>query len=52
MTRRSVEEINDFLRSRLPLDDVRVCYHDDPDGCDCRKPKLAMLLAAARDLNI
>jgi D-glycero-D-manno-heptose 1,7-bisphosphate phosphatase len=52
LTRRSVEEINDFLRSRIPLDDVRVCYHDDPDGCDCRKPKPGMLLAAARDLNI
>ncbi len=52
LTRRSVEEINAFLRSRIPLDDVRVCYHDDPDGCDCRKPKPGMLLAAARDLNI
>jgi D-glycero-D-manno-heptose 1,7-bisphosphate phosphatase len=52
LTRRSVEEINDFLRSRIPLDDVRVCYHDDPEGCDCRKPKPGMLLAAVRDLNI
>jgi len=52
LTRRSVEEINAFLRSRIPLDDVRVCYHDDPDDCDCRKPKPGMLLAAARDLNI
>ncbi len=52
LTRRSVEEINDFLRSRIPLDDVRVCYHDDSDDCDCRKPKPGMLLAAARDLDI
>jgi len=52
LERRTVEEINDFLRSRIPFDDVRVCYHDDPDGCDCRKPKPGMLLAAARDLNI
>lgn len=52
VTRRSVEEINDFLRSRIPLDDVRACYHDDPDDCDCRKPKPGMLLAAARDLNL
>src|SRR5438445_4771948 len=50
LTRRAVEEINVFLRSRIPLDDIRVCYHDDPDGCDCRKPKPCMLLAAARDL--
>lgn len=52
LERRTVEEINDFLRSRILLDDVRVCYHDDPDGCDCRKPKPGMLLAAARDFNI
>ncbi len=50
LERRTVEEINNFLRSRIPLDDVRVCYHDDPDGCGCRKP--GMLLSAARDLNI
>jgi D-glycero-D-manno-heptose 1,7-bisphosphate phosphatase len=50
--RRSVEEINAFLRSRIPFDDVRVCYHDDPDDCGCRKPKPGMLLAAAQDLNI
>jgi D-glycero-D-manno-heptose 1,7-bisphosphate phosphatase len=52
LTRQTVEEINDFLRSRIRLDDVRVCYHDDPDGCDCRKPKPGLLLSAARDLNI
>jgi D-glycero-D-manno-heptose 1,7-bisphosphate phosphatase len=52
LTRQTVEEINDFLRNCIQLDDVRVCYHDDSDGCDCRKPKPGMLLAAARDLNI
>jgi len=52
LARRAVEEINDFLRKRIRLDDVRVCYHDDEDGCDCRKPKPGMLLAAARDWGI
>ncbi|PYT52432.1 MAG: HAD family hydrolase [Acidobacteria bacterium] len=52
LTRQTVEEIHGLLRSRIPLDDVRVCYHDDLDGCDCRKPRPGMLLAAARDLNI
>ena len=31
----------------LPLDGIYVCYHDDADGCDCRKPKPGMLLRAA-----
>ncbi len=52
LTRQSVEEINAFLRSRIQLDDFRVCYHDDLDGCDCRKPKPGMLLAAAMDWRI
>jgi D-glycero-D-manno-heptose 1,7-bisphosphate phosphatase len=52
LERRTVEQINNFLRSRISLDDIRVCYHDDLDGCDCRKPRPGMLLAAARDLNI
>jgi D-glycero-D-manno-heptose 1,7-bisphosphate phosphatase len=47
-----VEAINDALKARLPLDDIRVCYHADADGCHCRKPKPGMLLDAARDWNI
>lgn len=52
LNRESVEAINDFLRSQLKLDDVRVCYHDDQAGCDCRKPKPGMLFSAARDWEI
>jgi D-glycero-D-manno-heptose 1,7-bisphosphate phosphatase len=48
----TVEAINTRLAERLPLDDFRVCYHDGSDGCDCRKPKPGMLLAAARDHGI
>lgn len=50
--REVVEAINDALRAQLPLDDIRVCYHADADGCDCRKPKPGMLLDAARVWNI
>jgi D-glycero-D-manno-heptose 1,7-bisphosphate phosphatase len=35
------------MRRQLPLDDVMVCYHDDKDGCACRKPKPGMIIAAA-----
>lgn len=47
-----VEEIHSFLRCRLPLDDIRVCYHDDGDGCSCRKPKPGLILGAARDWQV
>jgi D-glycero-D-manno-heptose 1,7-bisphosphate phosphatase len=42
--RRVVESINAALVARLPLDEVRVCYHDDRDDCACRKPKPGLLL--------
>ena len=38
--------------SQLPLDDLRVCFHDDAEQCLCRKPAPGLLLAAARDHNI
>jgi D-glycero-D-manno-heptose 1,7-bisphosphate phosphatase len=47
LTAGAVEEMHRALRERLPLDDVAVCFHDDADGCDCRKPQPGLLLAAA-----
>lgn len=40
------------IRRELPIDDIRVCYHQDADGCDCRKPKPGRLTAAARDWQV
>lgn len=51
-TRQSVEQINQTLRAELPLDDVLTCYHDDADGCDCRKPKPGSMLRAAHQHGI
>jgi D-glycero-D-manno-heptose 1,7-bisphosphate phosphatase len=45
--REVVEAINNALLKALPLDDLLVCYHDDSDDCDCRKPRPGMLLQAA-----
>jgi len=51
-TRAAVDEINRKLASELPVDDVFVCYHQDSDHCDCRKPKPGMLLDGARKHNV
>ncbi len=50
--RRTVEAINARIQEKVPLDDIRVCYHDDADRCACRKPKPGLLLQAAQDWNI
>ena len=47
-----VDAMHTKLRSKLPIDDIRVCFHTDEDGCGCRKPLPGMLLAAADELGI
>lgn len=51
-TRKAVETIHKALQSQLPLDEFRVCYHDDADGCACRKPAPGMLLDAAKAVDL
>jgi len=47
-----IEQMHDRIRRELPVDDVRICPHDDGDRCHCRKPLPGMLTDAARDLDI
>jgi D-glycero-D-manno-heptose 1,7-bisphosphate phosphatase len=52
-TREMVETINRRLAQALPmLTAFYVCYHDNKDGCDCRKPGPGMLLQAASEHGI
>lgn len=45
--REMVEAINSRIERTFHVDDIKVCYHVDSDGCSCRKPKPGMLLDAA-----
>jgi len=47
-----VEAMHHFISQQLPIDDVRVCYHDNADNCHCRKPLPGMLLDAAQERQI
>jgi D-glycero-D-manno-heptose 1,7-bisphosphate phosphatase len=51
-SRERVEEMNALLKSELPVDEFRVCYHDDKESCACRKPKPGLLLDAAAEHDI
>ena len=53
VTREAVERIHERLRRELPaLDAVFACFHDDEDGCTCRKPRPGLLLDAARSFGV
>jgi D-glycero-D-manno-heptose 1,7-bisphosphate phosphatase len=51
-SRDAVESMNRHLGSTLGIDRFQVCYHDDGDGCHCRKPKPGLLKDAAALLRI
>jgi D-glycero-D-manno-heptose 1,7-bisphosphate phosphatase len=51
-SRAVVESMNERVCRELPVVGALTCYHDGPDGCDCRKPKPGLLLAAARRWGI
>lgn len=51
-TREGVEAIHAVLKKQLPIDEFRVCYHDDADRCNCRKPAPGLLIESARDTKL
>ena len=48
----SVIQMNNFLKNEISLDDIFVCYHDDSDNCNCRKPKPGLLLQAGKKWDV
>jgi D-glycero-D-manno-heptose 1,7-bisphosphate phosphatase len=47
-SRAMVESINAFIQDHTPVNEIFVCYHDNQDQCDCRKPKPGLILQAAK----
>jgi D-glycero-D-manno-heptose 1,7-bisphosphate phosphatase len=43
----AVEAMNAALSATLPIDEFCVCFHDDTEPCNCRKPKPGLLQDAA-----
>jgi D-glycero-D-manno-heptose 1,7-bisphosphate phosphatase len=51
-TRQRVESFNALVLSNLPVREIFVCYHDNMDHCDCRKPKPGLILQAAKKYSL
>jgi D-glycero-D-manno-heptose 1,7-bisphosphate phosphatase len=47
-----VNEMHDRLRSAMPVDAIKSCFHRQSAQCECRKPKPGMLIEAAKELQI
>ncbi len=47
-----VEQIHRGLQQLLPIRKIYMCPHKQTAGCECRKPKPGMLLAAAQEFDI
>jgi D-glycero-D-manno-heptose 1,7-bisphosphate phosphatase len=52
-SRQIVEDINNLIKRELPaIDRIMVCFHDNIDDCNCRKPRPGMLLAGAAEFDV
>ena len=51
-SREKIEQFNNVILSSLPVKEIFVCYHDNTDDCNCRKPKPGLILEAADKYGI
>ncbi|MGZ4408088.1 MAG: D-glycero-alpha-D-manno-heptose-1,7-bisphosphate 7-phosphatase [Gaiellaceae bacterium] len=57
VTREALQAIEERIQRDLALEGCtverfRYCFHNDADGCDCRKPRPGMILALAEELDL
>ena len=47
-----INSLNNYILSELEVDEIKCCFHDDSENCNCRKPKPGMILDAVNQWNI
>jgi D-glycero-D-manno-heptose 1,7-bisphosphate phosphatase len=52
LDQQALDLMHQQLISRLPIEAIELCPHDDRNGCRCRKPKPGMLTAVANRSGI
>jgi D-glycero-D-manno-heptose 1,7-bisphosphate phosphatase len=51
-SKKTVDEIHQYLMNNFPLKEIISCFHDDDDNCECRKPKPGALIGAAKKYKL
>lgn len=52
LTPAELERMHERLRGMVAVDAIYTCWHDEEDGCGCRKPKPGLLFRAAQEWGI
>lgn len=52
VSREQVDLVNEQVRSLLPVDEIKCCFHTEKDHCQCRKPLPGMLLESAKKWDL
>ena len=47
-----VNKMNNYILTKLGVDEIKCCFHDDSENCSCRKPKPGMIFEAEKKWNI
>jgi D-glycero-D-manno-heptose 1,7-bisphosphate phosphatase len=49
---KTLDAIHNLIKKTLPIDDIKVCCHDNEDHCLCRKPAPGLFFDAAAQYQI
>tara|TARA_B110000196_G_C20950047_1_gene568841 strand:+ start:335 stop:850 length:516 start_codon:yes stop_codon:yes gene_type:complete len=52
LSKSALDGMTDILLSKLTIDDIFYCIHDDSDFCECRKPLAGLFFDAAKKWQI
>jgi D-glycero-D-manno-heptose 1,7-bisphosphate phosphatase len=52
LTNEALRLMTDLIVNTLKIDEVRICRHDNDDGCSCRKPLPGMLVELAHKYDL
>jgi D-glycero-D-manno-heptose 1,7-bisphosphate phosphatase len=52
IAKKTVVKMNSYIKKKIKLDDIFVCYHDNEHNCSCRKPKPGLLFKASKKWKI